>query len=215
MNLLKALPALGLFFSLSCQPPGQNLPNGVDLLSASSTDQWQVTNFGGEGQVRIQAGELYLGMGSNLTGVTWMGDFPKVEYEVQFEAKRLQGNDFFCGLTFPVNDSFCTLVIGGWGGGTVGLSTIDGKDASENSTSRIMAFQRSQWYKIRLSVAGGRIQAWIDTEPVVDLPIEGHSFEVRPEVRLSRPFGLSSWQTSASFRHLHLRQIRPGETPAR
>ena len=63
--------------------------------------------------------------------------FPKVDYEVNLDAKRVAGNDFFCGITFPVGKRFCSLIVGGWGGATVGLSSIDGKDAAENETTLI------------------------------------------------------------------------------
>jgi len=77
---------------------------------------------------------VLLGKG-HLTGITWTGEFPKSGYEIRFEAARLEGNDFFAGITFPVKDSFCSWINGGWGGTVVGLSSLDGDDASENDTS--------------------------------------------------------------------------------
>ena len=56
-----------------------------------------------------------------MTGVTWTGSFPRSDYEIRFEAARLAGNDFFATVTFPVQNSFCSLVTGGWGGDIVGL----------------------------------------------------------------------------------------------
>ena len=70
---------------------------------------------------------------------------PRINYEVKLEARREEGSDFFCRLTFPVNDSFCALILGGWGGTVVGLSTIDGLDASEKETSRLMNFDLNKW----------------------------------------------------------------------
>jgi hypothetical protein len=49
-----------------------------------------------------------------------------MNYEIKLEAKKVTGNDFFCGMTFPVGDSFCSFIVGGWGGPVVGLSSIDG-----------------------------------------------------------------------------------------
>ena len=57
-------------------------------------------------------------------------DFPREDYEVSLEARRLEGTDFFCGLTFPVGKEPCTLIIGGWGGTTVGLSNVDDYSAA-------------------------------------------------------------------------------------
>ena len=38
-----------------------------------------------------------------------------MDYELRLEAKRVEGGDFFCGLTFPVGKEYCTLILGGWG----------------------------------------------------------------------------------------------------
>ena len=77
-----------------------------------------------------------LGLGAPFTGVVWTRDFPKDNYEIRWEARRVQGGDFFASLTFPVGNSFCTFVNGGWGGDIVGLSSIDGWDASDKSARR-------------------------------------------------------------------------------
>ena len=61
------------------------------------------------------------------------------DYEVTLEAMRVDGNDFFCGMTFPAGKDPCTLIVGGWGGTVVGLSSINGMDASENETTINMA----------------------------------------------------------------------------
>ena len=52
-----------------------------------------------------------------------------MDYEVTLEGKRVAGDDFFCTTTFPVGESFCSFVVGGWHGTVVGLSSIDGMDA--------------------------------------------------------------------------------------
>lgn len=62
--------------------------------------------------------------GSDLTGVTWKGPMPRVNYEVKLEARREAGSDFFCRLTFPVNDSFCALILGEWGGTVVAFQPL-------------------------------------------------------------------------------------------
>src|SRR5437899_5887392 len=105
-----------------------------------------------------------------MTGVTWgRGGLPRMDYEVTLEGKKLAGNDFFCTTTFPVGDSFCSLVVGGWGGRVVGISSINGADASENETHRDMEFKQGQWYRVRIRVTAKRIEAWVGAERVVDL----------------------------------------------
>lgn len=60
---------------------------------------------------------------------------PVMNYELSLEAMRVDGSDFFCGLTFPVGSNFCSFIVGGWGGGVVGLSSLNSEDASQNETT--------------------------------------------------------------------------------
>ncbi len=180
---------------------------GISMFNGKNLEGWNVTAFGTEGPVQVTDNQIVLGMGDGLTGITWTGDFPKINYEVRMEAKKLNGNDFFCGITFPVDSTFCSFIVGGWGGPVVGLSTIDGRDASENSTKILKRFDKNVWYKIRLRVTRPKIEAWIDDEKVVDFNTEGHVIYIRPEVQLSRPFGISSWITTAALKNIRLEKI--------
>jgi hypothetical protein len=113
---------------------------------------WRVTEFAGHGEVQCQSGAIILNMGDPFTGINFTNPFPKMNYEIAFDAMRLMGSDFFCGLTVPVGDSFCSLIIGGWGGSLVGISSFDGMDASENETTKFVNFEKGRWYRIRLRV---------------------------------------------------------------
>ena len=168
---------------------------------------WEVTNFGPQGPVSVSGDQIILGMGDGCTGITWKGDFPKVDYEVSLDAKRVEGTDFFCGMTFPSGKDPCSLIIGGWGGTTVGLSSINGLDASDNSTRTLMKFEKNRWYHIRLAVTGNEIQAWIDSLMVVDFKIGSNKLSIRPEVELSKPFGITSWNTTAALRNIEVKSI--------
>ncbi|MDX9811355.1 MAG: DUF1080 domain-containing protein [Bacteroidales bacterium] len=177
------------------------------LFDGQTLEGWEITNFGPQGPVSVSGGNIMLGMGDGCTGVTWKGYFPVMNYEVSLEAKRVSGIDFFCGMTFPVDDSFCSLIVGGWAGNTVGISSIDRKDASENETTLLRSFETDRWYTIRTKVTSGRIEAWIDDEQVVNLETAGKELSVRPEVGLSRPFGIASWRTTAAIRNIRLEYI--------
>jgi len=181
----------------------------LELFNGKTLGEWTPTNFGGEGRVEIEAGRIELGFGSDLTGITWKGPMPRVDYEVRLEARREEGGDFFCGLTFPVNASYCSLILGGWGGTVVGLSSIDGLDASENETSRLMNFELNKWYVVALKVTQQKIEAWIDGAKIIDQELAGRKISIRPEVELSRPFGLASWRTRAAVRKIAMRRIDP------
>ena len=184
-------------------------PNGwQSLFDGKTLSGWKVTEFGGHGEVRVKNGLLLIQMGVMLTGVSWTNPLPKTDYELELDAMKVDGGDFFCGLTFPVRDSFCSLIVGGWGGGVVGLSSIDGQDASENETTKFMSFDKNRWYPIRLRVTQAKIEVWIENEKLVDQSIVDRRISLRPgEIELSAPFGLATWQTTAALRNLRIRNI--------
>ena len=176
-----------------------DVPEGwTGMFDGETLDGWEVTNFGPQGEVYVSGGNIILEMGDGCTGINWKDEFPVMDYEVELDARIVDGNDFFCGMTFPVNASFCSLIVGGWGGPVVGLSSIDGLDASENETYLLKRFERGTWYHIRLKVSSEKIEAWINDEQVVDFKTEGRTLSIRPEVDLSRPFGICSWKTTSS-----------------
>ncbi|HYW43855.1 MAG TPA: DUF1080 domain-containing protein [Bryobacteraceae bacterium] len=180
------------------------------LFDGKSLQGWRETPFTKRGQVRVENGTIVLGAGSPLTGVTWTSEFPRSDYEVRLEAARLDGGDFFASLTFPVQDSFCTWVMGGWGGDIVGLSSLDGWDASDNETRSYFNFEKGHWYALRLQVTGARIMAWIDEQPIVQVEIGGRSVGLRyGEIKLSAPLGFASYLTTGALRKIEYRVLRP------
>lgn len=178
------------------------------LFNGVSLDGWEITNFGPQGPVYVSGESIVLGMGEGCTGITWKKDFPVQDYRVSLEAKRVSGNDFFCGMTFPVGKEPCTLIVGGWGGTTVGLSSINMMDASENQTTRFMEFEKDRWYRISLMVHGDTIRALIDDDIVIDYIKDKYDeLSIRPEVDLCKPFGIASWYTTAELRNIRLERI--------
>jgi len=175
---------------------------------------WKVPNFGGEGDVYVKDGAVVMEMGNMITGITWTGEFPKSNYEVQFEAKRTLGGDFFATTTFPVGKESCSFVVGGWAGTVVGLSCVDWYDASDNVTSDFMAFEDNRWYKIRIRVTDKEIECWIDDDQMVDLTREGHKFSIRIEVDLCQPFGICTYETEGHVRKIRMRRLKPDEVAA-
>ena len=129
----------------------------VSLFDGKTLKGWTVTDFAGHGEVHTTDGKISLESGV-MTGITWTNDIPRMNFEVELDAMRVDGSDFFCALTFPVGENPCSLVVGGWGGGVVGLSSLDGDDASSNETTKYMNFENGHWYKIRLRVTLKAIQ---------------------------------------------------------
>jgi hypothetical protein len=176
------------------------------LFDSKTLAGWRETPFSGHGAVRVEDGRIMLGAGSPMTGVTFTGVFPKSNYEIRFEGMRIAGNDFFASLTFPVADSYATWVTGGWGGDIVGISSIDGWDASDNETRTYFTFENNRWYGLRLRVTDERITAWIDDREIVNVPIGGRQIALRyGEIKLSAPLGFASYLTSGAVRKIEYR----------
>jgi 3-keto-disaccharide hydrolase len=178
------------------------------LFDGKSLTNWQSTKFGGEGDVKVENGQIVLETGKTLTGITWSGgELPKTNYEIAMQGMRIAGHDFFAGITFPVGDSFCSLILGGWGGSVVGLSSINFLDASENETSQSMEFENGRWYTVRIRVTPDKIQAWLDDRQIIDQALKDNKISVRIEVEPSKPLGIATWKTTGALREIKLRRL--------
>jgi hypothetical protein len=184
------------------------------LFDGHSLAGWQETKFSGHGGAEVHDGLILMKMGDPFTGIGWTNDFPNSNYEIALDAMRVTGSDFFCGLTVPVGDSFCSLIVGGWGGALVGISSLDGMDASENETSKYENFLQNRWYRIRLRVTHDRIEGWVDQEKLIDVVTTGKRISLRPgEIEESKPMGIACWQTSAALRQIKLRRVDQPASP--
>jgi hypothetical protein len=182
-------------------------PASQPLFEGDELGSWSPTKFGGEGEVAYKDGVLTLNMGYPMTGVTYLGkDFPTMNYEIALQARRVDGNDFFVGLTFPIDDTHASLILGGWGGTVTGLSSINHFDASENETMSVVDYQQNQWYNVRVRVVKDHVTAWLDDKVIVDVKGE-RKWSTRPEVDLCKPLGLANFQTVAEIKNLCWRKI--------
>ncbi len=193
---------------LFCKPDRQKILQPVErsFLNQHTLQKWVKTNFSGSGPVNISDSVIIIGAGNGLTGVTWTGGLPKKNYEISLQAMRVQGDDFFCGLTFPVRGTYCSLIVGGWGGGVVGISNVDWTDASENITTLNMTFRDNVWHLVRLKVTDEKILAWIDNSLVIDLPYLNRQLSLHPFMEPAVPFGLATWKTKARIRNILLKE---------
>jgi 3-keto-disaccharide hydrolase len=197
--LLLLWPAL----ALQAQP---NPAEWKSLFDGNTFGHWKQTQFTGSPAVHIENGAIILTAGKPLTGVTWSGAFPESNYELRFEGVRLLGGDFFASVTFPAGRSFATWVLGGWGGDIVGISSIDGWDASDNETRSYFNFETGRWYAFRLQVTGDRIMAWIDGQRVINVEIRGRAVSLRHgDIKLSAPLGFASYNTTGGVRKIEYR----------
>jgi hypothetical protein len=203
---------LVLLGTLAAADPAQtgkgSEPVWQPLFDGKTLANWQSTKFGGEGAVKVENGQIILEAGGALTGITWVGpELPHTNYEIALQAMRVEGRDFFAGVTFPVADSFCSLILGGWGGTVVGLSSINFMDASENSTSQSVDFESGRWYNIRIRVTPAKIEAWLDDRQIINQDLKGNKIETRLEVDLSQPLGVASFRTKSALRDFRLRRL--------
>ena len=178
------------------------------LFDGKTLTNWRSSQFSGEGAVTVEDGRIVLETGKSMTGITWAGaTLPKTNYEIALEAMRVEGRDFFAGVTFPVDGSFCSLILGGWGGSVVGLSNINGQDASENETSQSIEFQNGRWYSVRIRVTPAKIEVWLDDRQIITQDLKGNKIDIRMEMDRSTPLGVASWKTKAALRGIRFRRL--------
>lgn len=188
-------------------PPGE----WVSLFDGSTLSGWEP--FEDEefpdmyGKVSVEEGRIVLGAGSPMTGIRWSRNVPRDGYEIELEGMRVEGGDFFCGLSFPVADAHLSLILGGWGGSVVGISNIDGYSAVENQTTTSVRFEDGRWYRIRVRVGAERIQAWLDDEKKVDFERAGHRFSIWPQQEPGKPLGITTYATKGALRGIRLRKL--------
>ena len=182
------------------------------LFDGKSLTGWKSADFVGRGPVIATNGEVILKSGY-MTGITLTNTkvLLRQNYEIALEAKRTEGSDFFSAVTFAVGTNPCTLVVGGWGGGLVGLSSLDGQDAANNETTKTMEFKTNQWYDIRIRVRPKRLRAWIDDEKLVDVDISERQVGIRWEMEPCVPFGVATWSTTGVLRNFRLRPLADDE----
>lgn len=186
------------------------------LFDGKTLANWTAADFEGAGEPRVENGELILPFGERLTGVHWTGGaLPRMNYEIALDAKRTDGSDFFCGLTFPYNESYASLIIGGWGGTLCGISSINGDDAAHNDTRTFQTLKDNTWYHVRMRVTPTKLQAWLDNEKIVDVATTGKQIDVRRDIDQSKPLGLATFQCSAAIKNITLTPVVPAPADKR
>lgn len=210
---LRTLVALvACLAALSCASRAADAPKAITLFDGKSLDDWQSVDIGGSGEVELEDGALVIKQGDSVSGAIYKkaDKLPLTNYEITLEARRTQGVDFFCGLTFPVGSvkTCATLVIGGWGGSVTGISSIDGLDAAENSTGTYQRYKDNEWYKIKLRVTPKNLSAWVNDKQVIDADIEGKKISVRPgPIESYLPLSLTTFATTSEIKNVVLTPI--------
>jgi len=184
--------------------------NVIELFDGKTLKNWKATEFGGEGECQVENGQIAVGAGSTLSGVNWVGGaLPKVNYEIELDAMKVNGSDFFLGLTFPYKESHASIVLGGWGGSLVGISSINGNDAANNEYTRVREFPKNKWVHVKLRVTPDKIKVWLDKEEeaILDVDTKDVQIGLRADIDAARPLGLSTFQTAAAYKNITLKKL--------
>ena len=208
---------------------------GVSLFDGT-LDRWAEAGYGGQGLVEaVPAAEvdgsdvpvLRIGSGDPLTGVMYTGPFdpksdetdtetatetdterlPRMNYVFTWQARRVLGGDFFSTVLFPVGDDVCSVVVGGWGGGVIGLSSLDGMDASENITTNFRLFTNDEWSDFRLTVKPDSVILAIDGEDMFEVDPSEYAVTTRLEMEPLGSMGIASYQSTGELRNLRVTRI--------
>ena len=212
---LTALLVLGTAIANAADQPAAAKPEAakeIVLFNGKSLDDWESVDVGGSGVVELEGGLMIINQGENVSGAIYKkaATLPTTNYEITLEAKRMQGVDFFVGLTFPVGDvKHCaTLICGGWGGSVTGISCIDSMDASDNNTSSYQRYKDDEWYAIKLRVTPKNLSVWLGDKQIIDEDIEGKKISVRPgPIESYLPLSLTTFNTMAAIRNIKLTPI--------
>jgi hypothetical protein len=195
------------------QPTGR--AGKLVLFDGKTLDGWKKTAFYKAGDVRVEDGRIIMSAGGSMTGITCTRrDLPRSNYELTYQAMRLSGVDFFAAATFPVGKSYITLVNGGWGGHVTGLSSLNGMDASENETTRSIAYKDKTWYRFRVRVTDAVIRCWVDDKEIAAVDHQDKQVGTRIETRANEPLGFATWATGGALRNIEIRGLTPEEVAA-
>lgn len=204
------LIATVLSANLASANNGVTIIDTLAMFEENDLGKWKAAPFAFEGDLDIREGVLNTGLGSYLSGVVWTEDPPaRTNYEIELDAQKLWGSDFFLGLTIPVGDRYCTWIVGGWGGSVVGISNIDGHSADLNETTLKMSFATERWYHFKIRVLEEHIQCWIDGKSIIEINTKDRQLNLRPgQIVESVPLGISSYDTISEYRNMVWRNLR-------
>ena len=121
-KLKHAITAVAILNSFSCSSnkgPDKKISTDesvIELFDGKSLGIWEEIQFREENQanVRIENGKIIFDRGDPMTGIAIndLGfEVPDDEYELTLKARKIDGRDFFCAITFPVPEkkTCCTF----------------------------------------------------------------------------------------------------------
>jgi hypothetical protein len=192
----------------------------INLFNGKNLSGWKRAEITDNGEVKaLPDGTVECGIGNPMTGIAYTNKFPTMNYELSLEGMRQAGSDFFMALTIPVETSFCSVIIGGWGGGLCGISSYDGMDAANNMWAEGLTLKNNCWYKLVVRVTPGVIQVSLNQD-LYTARVEFddcNRLSLRSgDIEKTVPMGLTTYETQALWRNFTLTEItelRPEDKP--
>jgi hypothetical protein len=89
----------------------------------------------------------------------------------------------------------------------IGISSINGNDASENETASYRNFKNGEWYRFKVRVDKANITVWLNDEQIIVVARENRKFSVRAEVMRSRPLGYCVFQSKVFVKDWEYRTL--------
>jgi|LSQX01.2.fsa_nt_gb hypothetical protein len=199
--------------------------NWVCLFDGKSLSGWLPLELGGSGPVEFEAEfktdkqtntvpAILIHRGDMLSGMAWTNGPPRMNYEIEWEAMRVDGNDFFAAMGFAVNDSYASFIPSGWGGSVAGISCVDNRDASENETSSYLPLEDKVWHKFKLRVTEKKVEAWANEKKIIDLRTEDKELSLRSgsPAEIKR-YGIvcTVYRSTGAIKDIRMRKIKIDE----
>ena len=213
IRVIKIFFTIFFVIILSCHPLHITIDelfgdtSSISLLNSDTIKLWQQTPFDYSGETVMADSTIILHRGGYLTGVSWKGPVLYMNYELELDARRIEGHDFFCGITFPFEETYASLILGGWGGYTTGISSINGIDASENGTAFSILFENNIWYHVKMRITPDHIEAWVDDHNIISLETTGKTISLRSDVDISTPLSFMSYNTTGEIKNIVLKKL--------
>ena len=180
------------------------------LFNGKNLDGWKnAIPTGGKVEV-LTNGVIACSAGEPMSGIVYTNTTPRMNYEISLEGMRVEGDDFFIGLTLPIGTNYCSVIIGGWGGNLCGISSIDYMDASENCYTEAKPLKSGVWYTLKVRVTEHLLDVRLnDTFYRAQVEFDKPSrFSLRPGSDIDRcvPLGICTYRTKAWWRNIEIKR---------
>ena len=189
---------------------GKSAAKEKSLFDGTLKDWTRVTqyDFDSAPAPSVVNGAIRLPAGNPASGIKYNGKVPKINYELTYQARRVEGNDFFGLAVIPYKDKTFGFVLGGWGGTLCGFSCLDGFSADENSSTFTYDFKDNVWYDVKLRITEKELVVYINGEKMTSVDMDDREVSNRMEMEPVEPFGFATWYTTAELRNIKIKEIR-------